>query len=148
LRHFFDGEGRQTAPGEYQIWQARMRVTSAATPEDLDDWFPIGFVVLHSIRGPGANAVDGVELLLYRIRDYYRQMNLFERMLSTLTKEKAMDVGERRVPLSEEDKKRYSYLFERYGFEVVLKKKEKKQQILQIESSQLYISKARIERHL
>jgi hypothetical protein len=120
LRRFFYGEGHGTAPSEYQIWQARMCVTSTATPEDLDDWFPIGFVVLHFTRG--VNAVRRVDLLFYRIRDYYRQMNLFERMLSTLAKElEAKGIGKPRVPLSKENTKRYSYVFEHHGFEVVPK---------------------------
>ena len=119
----------------YQIWVARMCNTELKKHDvqnDMRNSFPIGVIVLD------LGTKDGVpELLFYRIRDYYRQMRLFERMLQTLRAQlpttsaknvlESNDTPQKQekpvatVKLSEKDFAQYAYIFRHNGFTVAAK---------------------------
>lgn len=131
-RNLYDAAG-QPHGADYQIWVACMCDSQIVASDDSRDSFPIGMVVL-DIKDAGAVP----ELLFYRIRDYYRQMKLFERMLRTLQEElaqaqqlkSALESADKLhepqalkpvVKLLEKDIALYAYIFRRSGFRVELK---------------------------
>jgi hypothetical protein len=93
------------------IWQARMGVLNTA--DELVDPFPVGFATLCKTH-------NNIDLMFYRIRDYYREMHLLDKMVPAL-KEQFPKGYSFRVDFSErpEEQYRYTHFFERHGFEVI-----------------------------
>ncbi|MEK6410372.1 MAG: patatin-like phospholipase family protein [Acidobacteriota bacterium] len=124
-----------TAGGEYgyQIWLAELWIEPDAggngDPTNREHWdaFAIGCTVVRTRiggNGPGGPKNHAAALVFYRIRNYYRQMRLLERMLGSLAKELNPESSESlkpRVVFSSEegeDRRLYGYFFERCGFTI------------------------------
>ncbi|HHT9138944.1 MAG TPA: patatin-like phospholipase family protein [Candidatus Wunengus sp. YC60] len=114
---------KQMYPSRYnntdQIWIAEMTVCCEDAPQMRS--FPIGFVIVRLSSDQQTNNCI-VELIFYQIREYYRQMHLLEEMLQKLPDALKKECGG--IPKlcvnfeHPDDKTRYGYFFERYGFEI------------------------------
>lgn len=117
LDRFVAGEGTEG----YEIWMADLAVPIERDREEEEelpaDAFSVGLVVLRFTEGTA-------DLLFYRVRNFYRRMRVFERMIETLPAELRRRRGEELRPRvrfgagDEALKWRYRDLFERNGFEV------------------------------
>jgi hypothetical protein len=107
---------KQKAPDE--IWQAKMGVLDPAGK--IIETFPVGFATLCISK-------KNIDLKFYRIRDYYREMSLLDKMIPALTDiyprgyKYRIDFGDR-----PEEKDRYTHFFERHGFKVIVGRKGNK----------------------
>lgn len=117
-------EIHQKTVQRYQIWVAEMLIW--ITRIDQSDSFPIGFAIIRLSRGEPKELHEKsylADLMFYRIRNYYRQMRLLEKMIAELPKALEKELGvppKLRVNFAkDEDRRYYSYFFERSGFEVV-----------------------------
>ena len=123
---------------EYQIWIADLYVMlgykDGANPAAMEEEsFPVGLIVLR-LSPDESTQLDpyhfGAQLLFYRVRDYYRQMRLFEKMLDTLADRKALPqelkeaLGKRQLGIvfnkGDETYRLYGHLFKRHSFAVVI----------------------------
>ena len=93
------------------IWQAKMGILDNS--DELIDPFPVGFATLR-------RSENMIDLMFYRIRDYYREMRLLDKMVPAL-KARFGEGYTFRVDFHERpmEQYRYTHFFERHGFGVI-----------------------------
>lgn len=104
--------------------EQRERRTWPGEPDPLEEFFPVGFALLRVTWDAKGSRARIVDLMFCRIRDFYRQMRLFDRALEALDQriQRDFSAADRRVVFPagrEDDLEPFAWLFERKGFEVV-----------------------------
>lgn len=108
----FFNEDKKLLP-QYSIWIAEMSVCNRNNVL-ANESFPVGFVIVESKKTDSQDS--GMAIVYYHIRGYYRQMKLLEKMIQGMIH--AMRVNNEPICVvfkDDEDRRRYSYFFERYG---------------------------------
>jgi hypothetical protein len=140
LHGFVSTRDRRHNGYQYDVWLAQLWVRldrrGKDDPKNSTFWdnFPIGCSIVRSpLASTGRNGANP-EIIFYRIRGYYRQMRLFERMIEGLGDALIREAAGRSAaaensarPITpvvvfptedEENFRRYAYFFERCGLEV------------------------------
>ena len=116
-----DGSGNFREGG--LLWLVQMQVKGGSTDERPGTLFPVGVCFLTAIKQ--ADHKWNVALRYYRIRDYYRRMGLYDRLLPELRVSIETEYGLPEVRFRYPGRKRrsmrkYFHILERHGFLVLM----------------------------